>query len=292
MSLAARGKAIATAAQKSWLGQLVSRFGKDRADVLAAVIAFNLLFSTFPIILGVLAIVGLIVRDNEARDVALNIVLSAVPMEGAASVLEVLNDASQSAGLIGVLSFVGLLWAGSGLFDALEVSFGQIYGVPTRSFIRGKLMALVMMLLFSLLVVAEMVATIAVGLVGHDAVSWPFVAPQVAVALSVAGGAISLLAAFALCFAIYFVVPNVRLAPRQILPGTAFTSLALVLLTQIFPLYAFYLGGFNRYGAIFGLFFLLMTWSYLVASALMVGAELNVMSRPVAAKEKQSTGQA
>ncbi|MDO8669811.1 MAG: YhjD/YihY/BrkB family envelope integrity protein, partial [Dehalococcoidia bacterium] len=108
--------------------------------------------------------------------------------------------------------------------------------------------------------------------------------------LTVAGGAISLLAAFALCFAIYYVVPNVRLAASQVLPGTLFASLALVLLTQVFPLYALYLGNFNQYGAIFGLFFLLMTWAYLVATALMVGAELNAMCWPVVANNPQVPG--
>ena len=75
-------------------------------------------------------------------------------------------------------------------------------------------------------------------------------------------------------------MPNVRLTPGQVLPGTVFASLALVLLTQVFPLYALYLGDTNPYGAIFGLFFLLMTWAYLVAGALLVGAELNALLRP------------
>ncbi|MDP2949086.1 MAG: YihY/virulence factor BrkB family protein [Chloroflexota bacterium] len=286
MSLAARGKAIIAAVQESGFGQLIRRYGEDRADLLAAVIAFKMVFSIFPIILGVLAIVGLILRSPDSQDKARALVLSTIPADGAASVLQAIDGASQSPALFGLLGLVGLLWAGSSLFDALEVALNRVYRVPSRSFVRQKLMSVGMILLFALLLFAELVAATVAQLVGRIAQSLPLVVPGVAPALAVAGGAISLLAAFGLCFAIYYVVPNVRLAASQVLPGTLFASLALVLLTQVFPLYALYLGGFNRYGAIFGLFFLLMTWAYLVAQALMVGAELNALFRPAASEQR------
>ncbi len=284
MSLSARGKAIIAAVQTSGFGQLIRRYTEDRADLLAAVIAFNALFSMFPIILGVLAIVGLILRSPGAQARAQALVLSTVPAEGATSVVQAISSASQSAGLLGLLSLVGLLWGGSNLFGALEMALDLVYRVPPRSFVRQKVMAVGMMLLFALLVVAELVATTAAQVVGRLAQSWGTAEPGVVPAAAVASGALSLLAAFALCFTIFYFVPNVHLAASQVLPGTLFASLALVLLTQLFPLYALYLGRFNQYGAIFGLFFLLMTWAYLVAQALIVGAEMNALFRPVASE--------
>ncbi|MDO8689150.1 MAG: YihY/virulence factor BrkB family protein [Dehalococcoidia bacterium] len=280
----ARGKTIIAAGQESGLGRLIRRYGEDRADLLAAAVAFNAVFSVFPIILGVLAIVGLVLRSPDAQARAQALILSTVPAEGAASVVQVISVASQSAGLFGLLSLVGLLWGGSNLFGALETAFDLVYQVPTRSFVRQKLMAVGMVPLFALLIVAELVATTMAQFVGPLAQSLPMVGPGVALAVVVAGGAISLLAAFAICFAIYYVVPNVRLTASQVLPGTLFASLTLVLLTQAFPLYALYFGSFDRYGAIFGLFFLLMTWAYLVAQALMVGAELNAPFREAASE--------
>ncbi|MCL5960577.1 MAG: YihY/virulence factor BrkB family protein [Chloroflexi bacterium] len=288
MSLVVRGKAIVAAVQASGLGQLVRRYGEDRADLLAAVVAFNALFSMFPIILGVLAIVGLIVRSPDAQAKARAFVLSTVPADGMASVLQAIDGARQNSGLIGLLSLVGLLWAGSSLFGALEAALDRVYRVPSRSFVRQKLMSVGMMLLFALMVVAELVTTTVTHLVGRIAQSLPLVVPGVAPAVAVAGGAISLLAAFALCFAIYYVVPNVRLTAGHVLPGTLFASLALVLLSQLFPLYVLFLGRFNQYGAIFGIFFLLMTWAYLVAEALMVGAELNALFRPAVSEQRQA----
>ena len=251
MSLAVRGKDLVAAAKASRIGQLIRRYSEDRADLLVTIVAFNVLFSMFPIALGVLAIVGFVLRRPGDLALAQTIVLSAVPPDSATSLLKAIEGASQRAGLLGLLSLVGLLWAGSGLFNALETALDRVYRVPSRSFVRQKLMAVGMMMLFALLVVAELVAATVAHLVGRIAEGWVLIGPAPAPFVGVAVGAISLLAAFALCFAIYFIVPNLRLTVRQVLPGTLFASFALMLLTQVFPVYALYLGSVNPYGSYF-----------------------------------------
>jgi membrane protein len=144
-----------------------------------------------------------------------------------------------------------------------------------------------MVLLFAVLVLAMLAASAVTHFVGRLAHDWVMVEPGVVPAVAVAGGVTSLLAAFTLCFVIFYVVPNVRLKARQVLPGTVFASLALFLLTQAFPMYALYIGDLNQYGAIFGLFFLLMTWAFLVAQALMVGVELNALFCPAVTEKRQ-----
>jgi membrane protein len=277
VTIAIRNLAIAATVQASGFGRLIRRYGDDQGDLLVAAVAFNALFSVFPIALGVLAFVGVVLRNPGARSQAQAVVLGTIPANASSAVLQAIDTTSQSAGLLGLLSLAGFLWGGSSLFWALEAAFDQIYRAPLRSFVRQKLMALGMMLLLALLVVAELAATTTAHLVGRLVGSLPLVGPGTAPAVAATGAAISLLAPFALCFAIYYVVPNVRLRVSQVLPGALFASLALVILTQMFPLYVLYFGGFNPYGAIVGLFFLLMTWAYLVAEALVVGAELNAL---------------
>lgn len=289
MSIATRGKALVEAVQASAIGRLIQRYGEDQGDLLAGVVAFNTLFSVFPIALGLLAFVGAIFRSPSARSQAQALVLGALPADAAKGVLQAIDATSQSAGLFGLLSLAGLLWAGSSLFWALEAAFSQIYRVPPRSFVRSKLMALGMMLLFALLVVTELGATTVAQLVGELGQSLPLVGPGTTQAVAVAGVATALLAAFALCFSIFYVVPNKRLTAGQVLPGALFASLALVLLTQMFPLYARYFFGSSPYGAILGLFFLLMTWAFLVAEALVIGAELNAFFRPTAPAASESS---
>ncbi|MHB1006728.1 MAG: YihY/virulence factor BrkB family protein [Chloroflexota bacterium] len=289
MSFVTRGQGLIAAAKVSPIGRLIRRYGEDRADLLVTVVAFNVLFSMFPIVLGVLAIVGLFIRRPGDQTMAQTIVLRVVPADSAAGLLQAIDGASQSAGLFGLLSLVGLFWAGSGLFDALEMALDRVYRVTPRSLVRQKLMGGGMMLLFAILVVAELAAATVLHLVDRITQGLPLIGPGAAPAVAVAGGAISLLAAFALCFAIYFVVPNLRLSASQVLPGTLFATFVLVLLAQVFPFYALYLGSLNPYGAIFGLFFLLMTWAFLVAEALVVGAELNAFFRPAVPEGQKST---
>ena len=282
MSLVARVRAVVAAFQASGFGRLIQHYGQDRADLLATIIAFNALFSMFPIILVILALVGLVLRSPDVLAQAQALVVGTLPAQAADSVLAAIDGTRQAAGLFGVLSLIGLLWGGSGLFGALELALDRVYRVPVRPFVQQKLMAVAMMALFAFLLIVVLTSSSLAQLAAGLTRLLPVVGSGVAQVLALAGGAISLVAAFALCFAIYYFVPNVDLTPGQVLPGTAFASLALVLLAQIFPVYTRYVGGFNQYGAIFGLFFLLMTWSYLVAQTLLFGAELNALLRPVA----------
>ncbi len=283
MWLVDRGRELFAAYQKSRLRQLVRRYGDDDAGLLASVIAYNALFSLFPIMLVVLTLVGFVLRAPGIEADVQGMVVSALPAAAAGSVLDALAGTRQGAGLFGVLSLIGLLWSGSGLFGSLEVALDRIYRVPSRPFVRQKLMAVAMMVLFAVLVIAVIAATTVAGFVSRLVGALPFVGPGATPGIALVGAAVSVLAAFALCLAIYRVVPNAPLTVKHVLPGAGFAALALLFLSQVFPIYASLVGGFNQYGAIFGLFFLLMTWCYLVAQALLVGAEINALLRPVEA---------
>ena len=282
MRLASRARALIVAVlQESGLGWLSRRYGEDRAALLAGAIAYNALFAMFPIIVAILAIIGFFLRDPAALDQARSAIIGAFPPTVAGSVLEVVEGIEQSAGLLGVIGLVGLLWAGSGLFGTLEVALNQVYRVRGRSFVRQKLMAAGMIFIFAFLLVLVVAASSLAQFVARLARAVPVLESGVAFALSLVPGLIALLAAFALCFAIYYVVPNVPLTIGQVFPGSLFASLTLVLLTQVFPVYAVLVGGFAQYGAVFGLLFLLLAWSYLVAGALLLGAEINALVGPV-----------
>jgi uncharacterized BrkB/YihY/UPF0761 family membrane protein len=78
----------------------------------------------------------------------------------------------------------------------------------------------------------------------------------------------------------YWVVPNVRQGPGAVWRGALLAAVLFTLLNQLFPTYLRFLGGgFGAYKTI-GLFLLLMTWFYLLARILVLGAELNAFLRP------------
>ncbi len=195
-----------------------------------------------------------------------------------------MDGLARSTRLFGLLTLFGVIWAGTSLFRALEAALNLVYGAPPRSVVRQPPLAMGLLLLFALLVIVQLASAGVIQFVGELAGKLPAVGPGLALAVAVLSAVLSFGTAFAFSFAIYYVVPNLRLPARQILPGTLFASAALVLLTQIFPLYVRYLSGFNQYGAMLGLFFVLLTWAHLVADAFLLGAELNVLPRPVPAE--------
>ncbi len=70
-------------------------------------------------------------------------------------------------------------------------------------------------------------------------------------------------------------MPNCRLGLRQVWPGAAVAALLFLAITQVFPLYLHYLGRFDRYGAVFALALLLLTWFYFLANSILIGAAIN-----------------
>jgi uncharacterized BrkB/YihY/UPF0761 family membrane protein len=64
----------------------------------------------------------------------------------------------QHSGPLGLISIVGLVWGGTNLFATMEFVLGEMFGVEQRSFLRQRLMGLVMMAFFLVGVLAAVVA--------------------------------------------------------------------------------------------------------------------------------------
>jgi hypothetical protein len=78
-----------------------------------------------------------------------------------------------------------------------------------------------------------------------------------------------------LLIALYRLVPNRTFRLPDVIPGALLAGVCIEALSLAFPLYARVAGGFNTYGAQFGLFFLLATWFYLLSQLMLLGAVYN-----------------
>jgi membrane protein len=244
--------------------RVIAAFGESQAANYAGALAFAGFLSMFPMMLGVLAIIGLAVRDpaTEARFEAL--IIQSFPASAQSELLHALHGVRQSAGWIGLLSLGGLIWGASGIFGAMEFAFAQIFGIKQRDMVRQKLMAVLMMVVLVLALGATVVANWAAGYVsGHFPFAW--------VISFVIGAAVMVI----LLVLLYRFVPNRTFSVRQVLPGALLAGVLVEALSLVFPLYTRYAGGVNSYGAQFGLFFLLATWLYLLSELILLGAVYN-----------------
>jgi membrane protein len=251
--------------------RLARAFADSQAPNYAAGLAFNMFMSMFPLLLGLLAIVGLVLRSPTQQASVEATLLSFFPPDAQAALHRTLTGARQHAGLLGLISILGLIWSGSGLFASMEFALGQIFGARQRDFVRQRVMALFMTAVFVVAIVVSTFASASLAFV-HGV---PFVGPVI--------GAVTW---FLFMLLIYRVVPNRTFSTQShVWPGALLAAVLMEALTLIWPLFARLMHGFDTYGSTFALFFLLATWLYLLAQVLLLGAVASRMGQGTPKKE-------
>lgn len=253
---------IAAWVGRTYPGRLIVAFGSSQASNYASGLAFNAFVSVFPLILGLLSILGYATQSASAKASALSAILGFFPGDSHAQLQKLFTSIQENSGLLGIVGVVGLLWSGSSLFTGMEFSLGVVVGVRQRSFLRQRAMALVMTIIF----VVAVVATIGVNsLIALPGIIWGF---EPAVGLAV-------WCLFML--AIYRLVPNRTYKVRELWPGVVIAGTAMELLSLLWPFYTHFSKGASTYGSVFALVFLLAAWLYFLAEFILLGAVANRM---------------
>lgn len=257
--------------KRSGPGRFAAKYGADRADDGAILIAWTALFSLFPLIIGLLAVLGLFLRDPGRAHALGNAIQTQFPSE-VAELLSFLQETRDISGWLGLISVAGLLWSGSAFFGAMAQVFNRFYGVGDRGFVWQKLMAFGMIFVYVVMILITVLASgVPTFLVGLSQ-QLPFQVPGFALGI---GWLVSVATAVVTFLVLYRVVPNASLQLRDVWRGAVLAGVLFVILNQVFPLYLqMFGGGFAAYKAL-GLFLLLMTWFYLLARIIVLGAELN-----------------
>ncbi|HEY1420230.1 MAG TPA: YihY/virulence factor BrkB family protein [Candidatus Dormibacteraeota bacterium] len=248
--------------------RVLTAFGDSQAGNFAAALAFSGFLAMFPMILGALSIIGLAIRDPATEAHFQTLMVQIFPSSAQPELQKALHGVRQSAGWMGLVSIVGLVWSASGIFGSMEFALTEIFGTKQRDMLRQKLMGFSMMLLL----VVAIVVTLGVNALAALAANAAGSVPALAWALSFFVGAIVMVG---LLLILYRFVPNRTFALRQVMPGALLAGILIEVLSLAWPIYARLAGGFNTYGAQFGLFFILATWLYLLSELLLLGAVYN-----------------
>ncbi len=253
------------------LKAFIEKVMKDNIGMLASVVAWTLLTSVVPVVVGLLAITALVLRDPHTQAQVVDHVHTALQGTLTQKEIQDLVTASiRNNGLLGIIGVVGILWGGSNVGGSISTVFQPIFEVGGRNFFKEKLIDIVMIFVFIALMIVIVVATTAGAFVNQLASGFPLPGAMT----FLIGTIISLLAAFLLFAAIYVVFPNTepRFKLDSIWPGAAIAAVLFEALTYIFPLYRA-VSHFQRYGAIIGAILLLTAWIYFFSLILMFGAE-------------------
>jgi membrane protein len=251
----------------------------DGITDLAAAIAYYS-FLAIPAVLLVAAGVFTLVASPDAITTLmdrLGAVLPAQTTELVESSLERLSRNEQGSLLMTAIGFVLALWTTTGAMTALLRALNRAYErQETRGFLRQRLVALQILgvllaasaLVFGLLVLGPVMSDWVGSLLGlEDVFGWIWWAAQWPVLI------VGLLAAFA---TVLYLGPDVD-HPRWdfLTPGAGFAVVAWLAASGLFAVYTSTFGSYDKAWGSLAAVIVMLTWLWLSALALLLGAELN-----------------
>lgn len=257
----------------------VKNFSADSMTTYAAALAYRIVFSLFPFLLFLVALLGFLqipqlfewMREQAAL---------LVPGEAMDQVNSVIDELQTPRGGLVSIGIVLALWSASvgvmSLIEALNVA----YDVAER---RPAWRLYLLSVLYTVGLALLMVGAAALMVLGPQAASWVSARLGLDAAFALmwnwARWPLAMLLLMLTVSVVYYVGPNVRQRFRFITPGAILSVVVWIAASVAF---GFYVQNFANYSATYGSIgavVILMLYFYLSAAVLLFGAEINAVIR-------------
>src|ERR1044071_3235685 len=126
------------------LPQPLGKFFADRGTHPAAMIAYFALLSFVPLLFLSLVALGAVGQATPGSFFVRELHRT-FPSTSLDSILHAVRAIHENATSLGIVGGAFLLWSSLSLFSVLESAFNIVYGKPNRPFLRGKTLAVLMM---------------------------------------------------------------------------------------------------------------------------------------------------
>ena len=252
---------------------MARRSGADQIGDMAASVAYYALFSLFPLLFAVAAMLSLFLEPARVEEEILAVTAQYLP--GAEGLIrENVKDILRAGGALGVIAVVGLVWSASGVFGSIARVLDRAWGVgETRAFhiirFRSILMVLGVAALFLLSLTSTVLLQRAAGLHIDPFGAGDFLASS---ARGVLRGS-SLAGSLALPLLLYRFAPSERIPWRDLIPGALLSGLLFEAAKVAFITYLHRFADFDRVYGSLSLVIVLLLWTYISALILIIGAE-------------------
>lgn len=264
--------------------KLLSRAGllflENDLNTSAAALSYYTVLTIFPLLLLLLNLGSTIFGTLEVRRFLVASILALLPgtNELVLKNVEALTDVSVSS----ILTYLMIvIWAGSWIFRIIEKGFSRIWHTDCRSFVRGRITMIVVVLSIALTMMASSAFSSFIGLVRrsveqHTLLNKPL--PAFAIVLTgyfwqIFFGVVALIVTIALFAIVYRFLPNTRVSWAEALPGAFISGLFWEAAKYIFSMMLPYFHYNLIYGSI-GAGIALLSWIYISSVIMFYGAQL------------------
>ena len=257
-------------------GRVYDELWQDEVLDRAAGLSYYFLFSLFPALLFLVALLGMF-RGSDLLGPLMGYAHRVLPPDAASVLSKTMEGVVRGArGSLLSLGALGALWAASAGMGSITNALNVAYGVKDpRSWWRARLTAIVLTVVFALFTLSALMFLVFGEWIG-GAIANRF---GLGVAFQTAWGLLSLgiaiLGVLTGITLVYDLAPARRRRWRGVTPGAVFALVGWLAASLLLRLYVEFLGNYEAtYGSIGGVM-LLMLWLYLSGVALLVGAEID-----------------
>jgi YihY family inner membrane protein len=249
----------------------------DGITGLAAMIAYNLLLSIFPLALIALYVAGQIVGSGNLEDSVLRDLEQVFPNAADDTLRNALHRVQSTSTTTGVLALVVSVYVSTSFWGALDTAFCRIYHSECRSWVRQKLFALSMLVVVLLFFAASVTVPAAQSLLTTGTKDLPFGLSEVRGLVRVLTVLAGLLVLFATLCVVYWRVPRGAVPWRSIWPGALLATLAMGVVDYGFPLYLNNVSTLAEVGPSVVFALIVLIWFYALAIIVLTGAVVNAL---------------
>jgi membrane protein len=245
----------------------------------ASELAFDFLFALFPLLLFMLALIGLFAsRSNELQSDLLAYFADFLPWTAFAllnkTAIELAANASNGKLTLGILL---ALWFASGGVSSMISALNLAYGArETRSWLRVRVIALFLTLFISMLLLAALILV----LVSDHILDWLgaelSLTPEVVVLWKALQWPAAIVFVLLSCALVYYFGPNLKNRRwHWVTPGSAFGVLLWLAASIGLRIYLHFVDSYSTtYGSL-GAVMILLVWLYVTGFAFLIGGEIN-----------------
>ena len=247
--------------------QTNDEFSKENSSLMAAAVAYSLLFSIFPFALALLAITGYLMASDEVEKQVIIAMGNLIPV-ARDLIIKTLEGVIKAREATGTIAILMLVWSALAFFDALRNSLNRAWDLPdSRTYVKGKLINVSMLALAvcGLIVFTWMTTTLHYMHESHMQI-WVFKFSTTTIFSRLIFMLLSAVLAYGVVLLLYHFVPSNRPKWRHIWLGALLAAIGFEIVRFSF---VWYVKNFATYNLVYGpissiiallMFMYLTTW--------------------------------